>query len=216
MITDEFELLSGLKKGRLVGSGVYGDVYEIKGKSGIVVKEQKVPHHNKELSFLKMFSRKNISPKLYGAYRGKEYGYLVMEKYTGKLGNILNGPVRNLPGMTKDGNFNAKTRKKLRDIIKKMHKTGVLHMNLHVDNILYKLTPKGIKFRIIDPGLAVQTSKSLKTPKQIENAINHEWIGKNRHKDLTVRRELQFYKGYPPPKEDIQPSRRDLKVFKGI
>ena len=36
---------------------------------------------------------------------------LYKNDYNGKLGDIINGKVKNLPGMTKDGNMNTKSRK---------------------------------------------------------------------------------------------------------
>ena len=119
MPIDEFQKLTGLKKDKKIGSGVYGKVYTIKDKPNLVVKVQPRKYFRREAPLMVHLSRKGVTPKLKGLYQGSKMGYIIQERYNGVLGNIVNGRVKNLPGMTKDGDMNAQSRKSLRDVVKK-------------------------------------------------------------------------------------------------
>ena len=135
MAKSEFEKLSGLKKGKKIGSGVYGGVYEIVGKPKLVVKQQKVVYFRREVPLSIIMSRKKIIPKVHNVFQGNKYGYIVQERYDGTLANLMDRKVKNTPGVDKNGRPTAKTYKALQRVIKRMHSLGFLHMNLHANNV---------------------------------------------------------------------------------
>ena len=72
MSQSEFERLSGLKKGKQLGSGIHGKVYAIKNKPRLVVKQQSRKYFRREVPFSILLSRKSVIPKLRGVYQGKK------------------------------------------------------------------------------------------------------------------------------------------------
>ena len=215
----EFEKLSGLKFNKLIGSGVYGKVYSIKEDPKLVVKVQGLWDHLQELPTSVYLSNKNVIPKVRNIYKGNKDGYIVQDRYDGTLYDIINKKTKNLPGVSKDGNLNKKGRRSLRNAIKKLHHSGVIHLNLHRDNIVYKKTPKGLKFKVIDLGHAYKTNKPLTSIRAIKKETEKrakKMFSMPSDIKLSVEREVQFYKGNPPPKHDYTPTQRQLKLFKGI
>ena len=220
MLKNEFEKLSGYQKGKKIGSGVAGVVYTIKGNPKLAVKEQSINLFKRELPPAIYLSKINVSPKIRGIYQGKRKGYIIQDRYDGTLRNIIKKKVKITTGVTKDGDLNKKSRRNLRTIVHKMHKAGVVHLNLHTDNIVYKKTPNGLVFKVIDAGRAQGVEKPMKT---IAN-IKHETRKRAKqmfkynpeHVQETVDRELQFYKGTPLPKNDFSLTEMQLKLFKGI
>lgn len=212
--------LCGIRKGKKIGSGVYGKVYISRDNPKLIIKEQKLSSFRRELIPALFLSKKNVIPKIKKVCATSNKGYIVQERYDGTLRDIIKKKVKGITGVTKDGDLTKASRQKLRAIIRKMHDVGVVHLNLHTDNIVFKKTPSGLKFRVIDPGMAVITNKSLRTTKNIKKEA--EKYAKLLFRDRpnyvrrTVERELQFYKGTPIAKEDLSTKEQDLKIFKGI
>ena len=188
MAISEFEKLSGLKKGKIIGSGVYGKVYEIKGKPGLVVKQQPRKYFRREAPMIIKFSRYNITPRIRDLIQGKRLGYIIQDRYNGTLGNIINGNVKNTKLKQKD-------RQQIKKLVQKMHARKLLHMNLHADNIVYKKTPKGLRFKIIDAGQSLQINKPMRSVKNVRKEVNRH---ANHHKKEVEERETQFYNMRPP------------------
>ena len=201
MAISEFKKLSGLQKGKKVGSGVYGKVYEIKGKPGLVVKQQPRKYFRQEAPMIMKFSRYNLTPRIRGLIQGKRQGYIIQDKYNGTLGNIINGNVKNTTLKHKD-------RKQIKKLVQKMHARKLLHMNLHADNIVYKKTPRGLKFKIIDAGHSIEIKKPMRSVKNVIKEVNRH---ANHHKHEVEERETQFYSLRPPYHYDIHTSNRSLK-----
>ena len=220
MLKSEFEKISGYQKGKKIGSGVAGAVYEIKGNPKLAVKEQPIRLFKRELPPAIYLSNKNVIPKIHGIYQGKRKGYMLQDRYDGTLRNIIKKKVKSTTGVTKDGDLNKISRRKLRTVVRKMHKAGVVHLNLHTDNIVYKKTPSGLVFKVIDAGRAQGVNRPMKTLDNIkrETRKRAKKMFKGRPEDIqrTIDRELQFYKGTPLPKYDLSPDERQLKLFKGI
>ena len=220
MLKREFEKLSGYKKSKKIGSGVAGTVYAIKGNPKLIVKEQPINLFKRELPPAIYLSKINVLPKIRGVYQSKRKGYIIQDRYDGTLRDIIKKKVKNTSGVTKDGDLNKNSRRKLRTVIRKMHKAGVVHLNLHTDNIVYKKTPTGLVFKVIDTGRAQGVDTPMKTLDNIkrETRKRAKKMFKYRPEDVqrTVDRELQFYKGTPLPKYDFSPDERQLKIFKGI
>ena len=191
MTKSEFEQLSGLKKGKKIGTGAYGRVYEIVNKPKLVVKEQKLISFKREYPFFILLSRKKISPKLHDVFQGKKLGYMIMEKYNGTLRNLADGKLGKIKGIMPDGRLNPSSLKSLKSVVRKLHQSGILHMNLHRDNIMFKKTPTGLKFKIIDPGFAIKVNKPMKGYKSVMNTINRIYHNYDKHN--VMRRELQYY-----------------------
>jgi len=215
MPIDEFEKLSGLKKGRKLGTGVRGTVYSIRDNPKLVVKQQPLRHHHREVPIALYLSKKRVIPKVYDVYDGRRNGYIVQERYDGTLGNIMDRKKRSI---SRTGNLSLKNQVRLKNAVHRFHRTGVIHLNMHADNIVYKKTPKGLVFKVIDPGWAVKVKPSItgapRVKKETEKLAKKMFPSSPYNIKVAIDRELQFYKGHHPPKVDYSKSQLQLNLFK--
>ena len=181
MFRKEFTKLSpGYTIGKKLGSGVSGDVYKIKENPDMIVKVQPLVYFYHEVPILVKMSRKGISPKVRGIYTGKTNGYIVMDRFDGTLMNLIK---------KKDSKISKLSMKRLTAIIKKMHRSGILHMNLHAGNIVYRKKKDGtFIFKVIDPGQSKDIKTHMKTKKNVVRQIKKHYKGK--HLKMVVQREV--------------------------
>ena len=88
-------------------------------------------------------SRKKIGPKIYDIYTCLNFGYIIMDRWDGSIKNLI---TKNL--------ITTERFKKILDTIKNMHNIGIIHNDLHIGNILYKIDNNNYTFCITDFGLS--------------------------------------------------------------
>ena len=163
-------------KNKLVflGSGSSGMVYKIKDEPDKVLKIQthKPPYltHEslvKEIDIQKHLASKGLAPKVFGD---------VFQSPNGKLSGVkmenLDGSVKEL---MKKGMFTKKHSEQIDRLVKGAHKEGVMHFDVHRDNIMFKKLPDGeLKFFLIDFG------KSVKLNVPIGESVNTRKIAQSK------------------------------------
>lgn len=109
-----------------------------------------------------------IAPEIF-AYRDN---WIIMEKMDGTLYEIIkehkpDSPMFNL--------IKEHAKRDVRDSIKFMHKKGVIHSDLKMSNIFYKIVDNTYKFYIGDFGMAIKTKKDLTDKNTIIRIMCKRW-----------------------------------------
>lgn len=134
----------------------FGDVYAIDNENMIVkVNKKNMNAHafQKEIKIQEYVSQHDLCPKIYQHYSADQKHYIIME-------NLLIQGYDTWHNIFINKTVPAKAIKKLYECIKKLHKIGVSHNDLHANNIFYNKTKNQIKF--IDFGLSIMhDSKKL-------------------------------------------------------
>ena len=106
-----------------------------------------------EINIMKKIKNKNIGPKIFDYWMDKDKNilniYIEME-YKGIT----------LTKWLLDNKLNETHIKKIKNKIKKLHEMGIIHQDLHEDNILVQKNKNSIDFFISDFGLS-KTKKDL-------------------------------------------------------
>ena len=170
-----------------IGAGAYGQVYLVKkNKKTFACKVQTITpyildniyenHINNWLYEYKLGSKvgkEKIGPKMYDIH-------FIYDKQLNKLFNIIimehiNGPT--LYNYTLNNTLNTSQVKLLETTIDKLHKMGIAHGDLHLNNIMVVIDKKKIRFCIIDYGYAKDKKKLINNQfnqnKQIMKYINN-------------------------------------------
>lgn len=150
----KFYLKKTKDKNVYIGKGVYGSVADacLHSNCKFVVKMTDIAYRPKRKAFVREvklsvpMGKLGISPKVHDYFMCMNAGFIIMEKWDGSLKTLLQGNYY-LPNEQK---------KQIAELVKRMHSYGIIHNDLHADNILYK--SKGIhkEFSIIDFGLALK------------------------------------------------------------
>jgi len=154
-----------------IGAGVYGQVYLVKkNKKTFACKVQTITpyildniyenHINNWLYEYKLGSKvgkEKIGPKMYDIH-------FIYDKQLNKLFNII--IMEHIDGVTletyiKNNSLNAIQIKQLETTINKLHKMGIVHGDIHDNNILVISNNKTIRFCIIDYGYAANKKKII-------------------------------------------------------
>lgn len=157
---------------RFISAGAFGKVYLVKyNNKQYAVKEQYSMNHFKsdlslkfikdrlnEFRIAKRLAQNNIGPKMYKNIfifdeQKESYINLILMEY-------IDGPT--LGDYKKNHRLTIKQIDDLDKIIDKVHSLKIFHHDLHINNILVKKLKKGIKFYIIDTGLAVNNKSNFK------------------------------------------------------
>lgn len=148
------------KKGNLLGEGFFGKVYQLPNNRVLKVinaSKYKLPSNTAvsyeidsiidEINIMKKIKNKNIGPKIFDYWMGKDKNilniYIEME-YKGIT----------LTKWLLDNKLNETHIKKIKNKIKKLHEMGITHQDLHEDNILVQKNKNSIDFFISDFGLS--------------------------------------------------------------
>ena len=197
-------------KNKLVflGSGASGMVYKIKDEPDKVLKIQthKPPYltHEslvKEIDIQKHLASKGLAPKVFGD---------VFQSPNGKLSGVK---MENLDGSVKElmekGMFTKKHSEQIDRLVKDAHKEGVMHFDIHRDNIMFKKLPDGdLKFFLIDFG------KSVKLNVPIGEAVNTRKIAqsksyfyqKHKFNNFDILKNYENAKSKLPNKAKVKPA----------
>ena len=148
------------KKGNLLGEGFFGKVYQLPNNRVLKVinaSKYKLPSNTvvsyeidsivDEINIMKKIKNKNIGPKIFDYWMGKD----------NKVLNIYIEMENKGITLTKwllDNKLNETHIKKIKNKIKKLHEMGITHQDLHEDNILVQKNKNSTDFFISDFGLS--------------------------------------------------------------
>ena len=144
--------------------GTVGTLYTIKNNKKLLVKVIPINKRNdkknvlKEIHFMTRAAAISITPKIHNAkfceYNERKYALIVLEKYG-------QGTLEDLFTAFNNMNFNRHTNNivlqdvgnKITNLFDSLYSIGIIHGDLHAQNILYRLTKSGnIYLKIIDFG----------------------------------------------------------------
>ena len=183
--------------------GTVGTVYTIKDKNKLLVKIIPIKRSNnrqnvlREIGFMTKAAAISLTPKIHNAkfckVNGKDYAFIVMEKYGegtleemfGAFNNMNFNRYRNNSVLQEVGN-------KIIILFNKLYSIGIMHGDLHAQNILYKLTRSGnIHLKIIDFGY----SKTINNNENY-NRENHNIGSLNGERGITINNKgkTKYYK----------------------
>lgn len=157
-----------------LGKGFYGEVYKIKYKNKIyALKEQNINKHHlaktflNEINFMKKVNkiRPRISPIYYKSWINNNKGYILTEYINcGTLDEYIKNNV-----------LSVEDNKKIKNILKILHKNGIYHSDSHRGNFLVKCNKnnKAIKFYINDFGLSQDKNSLIKRNYEYYNYNNN-------------------------------------------
>jgi len=157
-----------------LGKGYYGVVYKIKYKNKIyALKEQDINKHHlakiflNEINFMKKVNkiRPRISPIYYKSWINDNKGYILTEYINcGTLDEYI-----------KNNILSVEDNKKIKNILKILHKNNIYHSDSHKGNFLVKCNKnnKAIKFYINDFGLSKNKNLLIKRNYEYYNYNNN-------------------------------------------
>lgn len=159
---------------RTLGRGSYGKVYLVRDRSNkqmYALKEidlqslgpRYAPKMQNEVNLTRLAGEDGIGPKVYDAYLCQDRLYIRMEYLEGEP----------LEAWTETRILSEEDRKNLLGAVKRLHKLGIAHQDLHSGNILVQEGLDGkLVFRIIDYGFAEKCDTMMKTERaQVTNML---------------------------------------------
>ena len=153
-----YEILNQYSKGTV------GTLYTIKNNKKKLVKIIPINRRNnrssvlKEIHFMTRAAAISITPKIYNAkfceYNGRKYAFIVIEKYgQGTLEDLFTAFNNMNFNRTKNNSVLQDVGNKIINLFDNLYSIGIIHGDLHAQNILYRLTKSGnISLKLIDFG----------------------------------------------------------------
>lgn len=177
-LKDKNNCFKDFKKINVLGQGIAGIThlvekdnkqYALKEQSILLnmfnpIKKEQIDRIKNEIILSKKMGDKNIGPKIY------DY-YICVENNTTKvliLMEYMNGGT--LKSWHEKNQFTKKHEEEIESKIKKLHNEGIIHNDLHLDNIFVKETNGKVEFFIGDFGFG-QTSERLIEGNKLNDTI---------------------------------------------
>ena len=144
--------------------GTVGTLYNVKDNKKLLVKVMPINRRDnrssimREINFMTKAAAKAVTPKIYNAkfceYNGKKYVFLVIEKYgEGTLEDLFSAFNNMNFRRQKNNSILQDVGEKITNLLDNLYSIGIIHGDLHAQNILYRLTKSGkIYLKIIDFG----------------------------------------------------------------
>jgi serine/threonine protein kinase len=156
---------SGWTVVRVLGEGRYGRVYEVRDKDGVAYALKRIslsgltrwyiPRLRNEIELGKKMGQEGVGPKILDAFQCGQSLFIVQELLRGEP---LYDWVQNHP-------LTERQKGQIERLADKMHRLGVIHNDLHSDNIFVVPPPKskasrvGPRFYILDFGFSLTRTR---------------------------------------------------------
>ena len=159
-------------KANILGNDSTSLVYDIGG--GKVIKISKNGTSLEKEAKIQSRLPKNIAPKVF-SYRDN---WIIMERMDGTLHDILKDYETDKPLINMIKEYSKISIKKS---VKLLHKFGIIHNDLKLSNIFYKIINNEFKFYIGDFGMATTSKKNLNDANTLLDIMFKRW---NKSRDI--------------------------------